>query len=273
MQKNINKGRFKNILYKNIAHFSRDSSFIIENFLKEDKVIVNGTPTVLNYSDLPNPSLYTNKTFRVLNFGVKGSLWHSNGVTWILKSKILPIGFVFDQNLAAANNNYRSMFSCLLPTNGALSTFRIGDILILTSHFRKVGATSTFARGYSIGATTNSSNHPSYGTTPVNGAIDTSVVQLEPIGPTSETLNDYAERHYFQRTGVSTIRKLGAGFTTSINGMTTASGGPSINLNTAIPAINSIDTSNIYFNACFATGAVDSGILRFALLELLSLNN
>ncbi len=274
MKKTRNRGKFKFIKYKDLAHFSRDSSFNIENFLKEDNVIIDGVPTVLNYADLPNASLFNKKVFKVLNFGLKGSYWISNGVKWMLMNYPLCIGASYtDINLAAGANNYRSLYSFLIPTDGTLSALRQGDILRLTSQFIKNGTTSTLGKGYSLGATSNSSNNNSGFYAGTNGTVDASVVQLENFGPSSNTFTHYVEEHNFQRIGAASFKKNGMNGSSSIYGSASSYIGGTINLATATPPINSFDTSNVYFNVCFATEAVDSGTLKYLKLELIPFNS
>lgn len=274
MYKKKSKGPIKDISYKNLAYFSRDSSFLVENFLKDDHNAITGVPSVLNYSDLPNPSLYYKKIFKVLNIGVRGSFWFSNGSKWVMVSKSVCLALVnSDVILPAAANNYASLFSYLIPTNGTLSLLRISDILRLTYVFVKAGATSTIGRGFSVGGSPNSSNNPGYGTTPVNGAVDASVLQMDCSGPSGASNTSYVERHDFQRTGAATFKKNGVAFSSSITGFSGFAIGATVNLATATPAITSFDTSNVYFNVCFATESVDLGTLKFLMLELVSYNN
>ncbi len=273
MYKKKSKGPIKDISYKNLAYFSRDSSFLVENFLKDDHNAITGVPSVLNYSDLPNPSLYYKKIFKVVNFGVRGSFWISNGSKWVLENKSVCLALVTsDVVLPAGANNYASLFSYLIPTNGTLSSFRVGDILRQTCVFLKAGTTSTIGRGFSIGGSPNSSNNNS-GSYTNNGAVDASVLQLDCSGPSGASNTIYVERHDFQRTGNATFKKNGVAFSTSITGHTSSSIGATVNLATATPAITSFDTSNVYFNTCFATEAVDAGALKFLMLELISYNN
>lgn len=268
------KGPFKNILNKNLAYYSRDSSFIVENFLKEDHGAVNNLPTVLNYADLPNASIYYKKIFRVLNFGVRGSLWFSNGTKWVLATSSVCLALVTsDVVLAAAANNYQTLFSYLIPTDGSFSALRLGDIIRLTSHFNKVGTTSTLGRGYSLGATTNSSNNDSGSYSPTNGTPDASVVQLDCTGPSAASNVNLTEIHEFQRTGAALFKKNGTAATTSIGGFSVTGIKPTINLALATPPITSFDTSNVYFNVAYATEAVDAGALKFLKLDLVSYNN
>ena len=274
MYKKKSKGQFKDISYKNIGYYSRDNSFAVENFLKEDHSIVSSLPTVLNYSDLPNPSLYYKKVFRVLNFGVRGSLWFSNGSKWVLATKSVCLALVTsDIILAAAANNYKSLFSYLIPTNGTLSAFRTDDILRILLHTNKAGTTSTVGRGFSIGGSANSSNNPGYGSAPFNGTPDASVVQLDCTGPSTATVTDYTELHEFQRTGNATFRKNGSVGAISIVGIGTTGIGSAVNLAYLTPAISSFDTSDVYFNVCLATESVNAGAIKFLKLDLLSYNN
>lgn len=270
MYKRRNRGAFKSIDYKNIAYFFNNAGSP-ESFYRENHSIVNGIPTVLNYADLPSAFLYTNKVFRVLNVGVRGSLWFSNGVKWVLSTKSVILALVTTPvPLTAGAQNYRSMFSYLFPTNGTESLLRIGDRFRLTMHFNKLGTADTLARGYSIGATTNSGLHPNY-TSPVNGQADSSVVTIDASGPSAATNTSYDERHEFIRLNASTIKKIGGYGSTSIVGINSSGLDIAVaDLATATPPITNIDLTPIYFNVCYGTNASDAGSLKFLMLELLS---
>lgn len=269
MSKRRIRGAFKSIQYKDIAYFVRNSG-AVESLYKENHSIVSGLPTVLNYVDLPSASLYTNKMFRVLNVGVRGSLWFSNGFRWVLATKKVTIGMVISPiTLAVGVSNYQSMYSQLFPTNGVDSLWRIGDKIRLTVVFAKIGVVGTSARGYSFGATANSGLNPSY-SSPVNGQADASVVVTDTTGNSNAANTLVGERHEFCRTNASTIKKVGGFATQSINGLASTNLDlGNADLATATPPITNIDLSPIYFNVCYATNASDSGSLKFLMLELL----
>ncbi len=270
MHKRRNRGAFKSIDYKNIAYFYNNNGSS-ESFYRENHSIVNGLPTVLNYVDLPNASLYTNKVFRVLNIGVRGSLWFSNGVRWVLATKNVVLALITTPvSLTAGAQNYQSLFSYLFPTNGTDSLLRIGDRFRLTTHFNKLGTAGTSGRGYSLGATTNSGLHSGY-TSPVNGQADASVVTIDTSGPSGAANTSFDERHEFIRLSSSVIRKIGGYGTQSILGLNSSNLDLSIaDLANATPPITNIDLSPMYFNVCYATNATDAGTLKFLMLELLS---
>lgn len=270
MSKRRIRGAFKSIQYKDIAYFVRNSG-AVESLYKENHSIVSGLPTVLNYVDLPSASLYTNKVFRVLNVGVRGSLWFSNGFRWVSMTKKIMLGTVITPiTLAVGVSNYQTMFSYLFPTNGVDSLWRIGDRVRLTVDFVKSAAVGTSGRGYSFGATANSGLNPSY-TSPVNGQADASVVTMDAIGNSNAANTRIEERHEFCRTAVSTIKKVGGYATQSLTGIAQSNLDLSVvDLATATPPITNIDLSPIYFNVCYATNASDSGSLKFLMMELLS---
>lgn len=270
MNKRRIRGAFKSIKYKDIAYFVRNSG-AVESLYKENHSIVSGLPTVLNYVDLPSASLYTNKVFRVLNVGVRGSLWFSNGFRWVSMAKKIMLGLVITPiTLAVGVSNYQSMFSYLFPTNGVDSLWRIGDRIRLTVDFVKNGAVGTSGRGYSFGASANSGLNPSY-TSPVNGQADASVVVTDTTGNSGAANTRFEERHEFCRTGNAVIKKIGGFATNSLAGLGTANLDLSVaDLATATPPITNIDLSPIYFNVCYATNASDSGSIKFLMLELLS---
>jgi len=268
MLKRRTKGSFKSIKYKDLAYFLRNGG-TAESLYKENHGIVNGLPTVLNYVDLPNAALYTNKIFRVLNIGIRGSLWISNGVRWVVATKNIVIALIKDPiTLAAAASNYQTMFSYLFPTNGTDSMLRVGDRFRLSTHFNKNSTIDNYGRGFSVGPTTNSGLHPSY-TSPVNGQADASVVPFDCSGNANASSTSWDERHTFVRLSGSLIKKIGALGSQSINGIASSLIDNTADLSLATPSITNIDLNPLYFNVCFATNASDSGTLKFLMLEFL----
>ncbi len=248
--KRINKGSFKDIPIRDIATYSRTLGSI--DGIMDNNLLVPGEDWVTNLSDLPDPTKHLNKIIYVLNFGVGGSPWISNGVIWIPATNRLTIANFYDPiNLGSPYTTDTILRQITVPkaTNLGGSVMRVGDIIRLTSDSRKVGNSNSYTRAIRAGI---------LGTTS-DSAFDA-------VSAIASSFNSTVERHYYIRLSDKVIKKIGYSGSASING-TNQGGG----LGGSITFAASIDANDFFMSfSAKMGGGTDTFTQRTFMAELFS---
>ncbi len=228
LEKSINKGSFKDIDFINIARWGRDVSNEITDIVDDKNSIVTGEDWVNNLSDLPTASKHTGKIIYVLNFGVGGSPWISNGTIWVpATGRITVASFHEPLVLGGTVTVDQIMRQAMLPTAPPIggNVMRIGDLLRITNDCRKVGAVNGYTRGIKIGIT---------------GTVTDATSEV--FGSSGTGNNSSVERHYYLRVSNTVVRKLGMFGSISIQGISTGASGGSVTM------ASSVDNNSLFFS-------------------------
>lgn len=245
----INKGSFKDIPLRDIATYRRTLG-VIDGVL-DNGVLVSGEDWVNNLSDLPTASKHVHKIIYVLNFGVGGSPWMSNGTIWVPATGKLTIANYYNPvNLGGTVTTEQILRQFTVPKATPLggSVMRIGDIIRVTSDSRKVGGNDTFTRAIRAG---------------IAGTI--SDAAFDSVSATAANFNSVVERHYYLRVSDKVITKLGFPGSASINGVGSGS------LAGSVTFVSSIDAADFFFEfTAKLGGTTDTFTQRTFIAELFS---
>ena len=246
----INKGSFKDIPLRDIATYRRTLG-VIDGIL-DNGVLVSGEDWVNNLSDLPTASKHVHKIIYVLNFGVGGSPWMSNGTIWVPATGKLTIANYYNPvNLGGTVTTEQILRQFTVPkaTPVGGSIMRIGDIIRVTSDARKTGNANTFTRAIRAGILGTISD----------GAFDSPLAA-------AASFNSAVERHYYIRTSDKVITKIGFPGSASINGIGSGA------LAGAVTFASSIDAADFFFEyTAKMNGGTDTYTQRTFIAELFSI--
>lgn len=246
----INKGSFKDIPLRDIATYRRTLG-VIDGIL-DNGVLVSGEDWVNNLSDLPTASKHVHKIIYVLNFGVGGSPWMSNGTIWVPATGKLTIANYYNPvNLGGTVTTEQILRQFTVPkaTPVGGSIMRIGDIIRVTSDARKTGNVNTFTRAIRAGILGTISD----------GAFDSP-------SAAAASFNSAVERHYYIRTSDKVITKIGFPGSASINGVGSGA------LAGAVTFASSIDAADFFFEyTAKMDGGTDTYTQRTFIAELFSI--
>lgn len=246
----INKGSFKDIPLRDIATYRRTLG-VIDGIL-DNGVLVSGEDWVNNLSDLPTASKHVHKIIYVLNFGVGGSPWMSNGTIWVPATGKLTIANYYNPvNLGGTVTTEQILRQFTVPkaTPVGGSIMRIGDIIRVTSDARKTGNANTFTRAIRAGILGTISD----------GAFDSP-------SAAAASFNSAVERHYYIRTSDKVITKIGFPGGASINGVGSGA------LAGAVTFASSIDAADFFFEyTAKMNGGTDTYTQRTFIAELFSI--
>ncbi len=248
IEKTITKGSFKDVPFNSIARWHRTAG-VIDDIVDQNNVIVSGDHYVTNLSDLPNPVFHPGKIIYVLNFGVGGSPWLSNGVIWIpaggrivvnnFYNPVVLGGTVTDEQIL------RQAVFPVIPNQG--NVIRIGDIVCVTIDTRKSGIVNTYTAGYRFGKLGTLSD-PFFETPSASTTANISTTQ----------------RHYLCRLDNTNVKKMGVFGSAPFGGVTAQIDGGNL-------VITDIDISSLNLSYTGKmNGGTDTLTSRTFMVELYS---